>query len=133
MHVSNVLRAARWKYRTQKLTQKFAICAPSHNFVELYLCNQGTTYRQSEKKLVKQNYLLQMSSQYSEPRPSNGLDLFGSLGHPSKFQPVSRLGFFTAATSLTGGQPNLARRLAVYWAGTIYTVSQKNKALQYCP
>jgi len=36
-----------------------------------------------------------------------------SLGHPSKFQRVSRLGSVTAATSLTGGQPNFARRLAV--------------------
>jgi len=40
-----------------KNSQKFAISAPSHNFVGLYLCNKGT-YRQSEKKLVKQQYLL---------------------------------------------------------------------------
>ena len=32
-----------------------------------------------------------------------------SLGHPCKFQSVSRLAFVTAATSLTGGQPNFAR------------------------
>ena len=42
------------------------------------------------------------------------------LGHPSKFQRVSRLGFVTAATSLTGGQPNFARSLAVFWAGILY-------------
>jgi len=36
-----------------------------------------------------------------------------SLGHPSKFQRVSRLGFVTAPTSLNGGQPNFARWLAV--------------------
>ena len=44
----------------------------------------------------------------------------GSLvwGHPSKFQRVSRLGFVTAATSFTGGEPNLARCLAVSWADT---------------
>ena len=40
--------------------QKIAIWAPSHNFVGLYLRNKGT-YRQSEKKLAKQQYLLQMS------------------------------------------------------------------------
>ena len=34
------------------------------------------------------------------------------LGHPSKFQRVSRLGFVTAATSFTEGQPNFARCLA---------------------
>ena len=41
--------------------KKFAICAPSHNFVGLYLCNEGMQ-RQSEKKLVKEQYLLHMSS-----------------------------------------------------------------------
>ena len=43
-----------------------------------------------------------------------------SLGLPSKFQPVSRLGFVTAPTSLYGGQPNFARCLAVSWASTPY-------------
>jgi len=38
-----VLHAAHWKYRTQKI----AICAPSHNFVRLYL-----RIRQSEKNLL---------------------------------------------------------------------------------
>ena len=33
------------------MTQKIAICAPSHNFVGLYLRNEGT-YRQSEKNLL---------------------------------------------------------------------------------
>jgi len=37
-------------------------------------------------KLVKWQYLLHMSSQYSELRPTNGRDLLASLGHsPSKF------------------------------------------------
>jgi len=42
------------------------------------------------------------------------------MGQPSIFQRVSRLGFVTAPTSLNGGQPNFARRLAVSWAGTVY-------------
>jgi len=46
--------------------------------------------------------------------------LMASFGHPSKFQLVSRLAFVTATTSLTGGQPNFARCLAVSWAGTLY-------------
>jgi len=74
-------------------------------------------YRQSENKLVKQQYWLYMSPQYGELRRTNGLDWFGSLRHPSKFQPVSCLAFVTAATLLTGGQPNC---LAVSWAGTLY-------------
>jgi len=61
-----------------------------------------------------------MSPQYGELRPTSSWHRFRSLGHPSKFQRVSRLGFVTAATSFTGGQPNFARCLAVSWAGTLY-------------
>jgi len=61
-----------------------------------------------------------MSPQYGELQPTNGWDRFGSLGHPSKFQLVSRFGFVTASTSLTGSQPNFARCLAVSWAGALY-------------
>ena len=43
-----------------------------------------------------------------------------SLGHLSKFERVSRLGFVAAVTSLNGGQPNFARCLAVSWASTLY-------------
>jgi len=35
------------------------------------------------KKLVKQQYLLYMSPQYGELRPTSGWDRFVSLGHPS--------------------------------------------------
>jgi len=34
------------------------------------------------KKLFKQQYLLHMSSQYGELRPTSGWDHFVSLGHP---------------------------------------------------
>ena len=68
-------------------------------------------YRQSEK----QQYLLHMSSQYAERLRS-----VGEFGHPSKFQPVSRVGFVTAPTSLNEGQPNLAVCSAVSLAGTLY-------------
>ena len=49
---------------------------------------------------------------------TNGWD---RLADPNKFQRVSRLGFVTAPTSLNGGQPNFARCLAVFWAGTLQT------------
>jgi len=55
----------------QKNRQNFAIWAPSHGFVGLYVRKYGT-YRQSEKKLVKQQYLPYMSSQYGELRPTSG-------------------------------------------------------------
>jgi len=37
----------------------------------IYLRNEGT-YRQTEKKLVKQQYVLHMSPQYGELQPTNG-------------------------------------------------------------
>jgi len=107
------------KIQDAKIMKKIAICAPSHNFVWLYLHNWGTC-RQSGKKLVKQQYLLQMSSQYGELPPTNGWDRLASFGHPSKFQRVSYLGFVTAPTSLNGGQPKFARCLAVFCYGTLY-------------
>jgi len=59
-------RAARGslKCRTQKNRQKVAIWAASRSFVGLYVFATIGTYRQSEKKLVKQQYLFHMSSQY---------------------------------------------------------------------
>jgi len=76
-----MLHAARWKYRTQKLCKTIAIGAPSHNFFGLYLRNEGV-HRHGTN--VKQQYLLHMSSQYAEHRPSNGWDLLASLGHPQQ-------------------------------------------------
>ena len=60
------------------------------------------------KKLVKQQCLPHMSSQYGELRPTSGWDLLASFGHPSTFQRVSRLGSVTARHSSRGRQPNFA-------------------------
>ena len=73
-----------------------------------------------EKKIIKQQYLLQMSLQYGKLRPTNGWNWVVSFGHPSEFQRVLRLGFVTAATSLTGGHPNFARYLAMSCVVTLY-------------
>ena len=97
-----------------KRTQKLAIWAPSHNFVGLYLRNWGI-YWQPEKLL---------NSNTSSTYPHNivnfgltsGRDRLAGLGHPSKFQRGSRLGFVTAATSLNGSPSNFARCLPVCWA-----------------
>ena len=76
-------------------------------------------YIDNRKNVFKQQYLIRMSSQYGELRPTNGWDRLASLGHPcSKFQRVSRLGFVIALTSIDGGRPNFARWLAVSWADT---------------
>jgi len=79
--------------------KKISIWAPSHNFVGLSTIG---------KKVVKQQYLLHIFPQYGELRPTSGWDPFVSLGHPCKFQRVSRLGSVTARHSSTGRQPNFA-------------------------
>jgi len=60
------------------------------------------------KKLVKQQYLLHMSLQYAEVRPTNSWDLLASLVHHSKLQRVLRHGSVTARHSSSGRQPNFA-------------------------
>jgi len=72
------------------------------------------------KKLVKQQYLLNMFSQYGELQPTSGWDRSGSLGFPCKLQRVSRHGSVTARHSSIGRQPNFAalnRRRHLYSAG----------------
>ena len=90
-----------------KKSPKITIWAPSHNFVGLYLGNQGT-YRQSEKNVL--------SSNISSTCPHNVVN-FGPLAAeivslvwdtPAKFQQVSRLGSVTARHSSSGRQPNFA-------------------------
>ena len=102
MQVWNALHAASWKYRTQKI----AICTPSHNFCRA-ISSQLRHISTIGKKLIKQQYLLHMSPQYAELRPTSGWDRSGSLGHPCKFQRVSRLGSITARHS-SEHQPNFA-------------------------
>jgi len=102
MLVWNVLHVARWKYRIQKI----AVWAPLHNFVGLYLHNEGT-YRQSEKNLLGSD-ISSTSPQYGELRPTSSWDHFVNLGHPWKIQRVSRLGSITARHSSIGHQPNFA-------------------------
>ena len=113
MQVWNLLHAARWKHRMQKSRQK----SPSgHHRITLsgyiffpIVDTCLSTYRQSEKKLVKHQYLLYMSSQYGELRPTNGWDRLTSLGHPCKFQLVSRLGSITAWHLVVGVSQTLRR------------------------
>jgi len=57
------------------------------------------------KNLVNSN-ARHMSSQYSELRPTSGWDLLASLGHPTAFQQVSRLGSVTARHSSSRRQSN---------------------------
>jgi len=68
------------------------------------------------KKLVKQQYILHLSSQYGELRPTSGWDLLASLGHPTTFQWVSRHGSVTARHSIVVVSQTLRR----WTEGTTY-------------
>ena len=104
-HIMKCAARGSLKIQDAKITQKIDICAPSHNFVSYIFATN--TYINNRKKFVKQQYLLR----YGERRPTNSWDRFTSLGHSSKFQRVSGLGFITApCTSLNGGQSNFARQ-----------------------
>jgi len=74
-------------------------------------------------KLVKQQFLFHMSSQYGELQPISGWYWSTSLGHPSKFQRVSGIDFVTAPTSLNGGQPKCTVFGRILGCYTMYTFS----------
>jgi len=102
-----VLHAARGNYSMQKIAKT----SPSgHHPTTLsgYMFTTKACIDNRTKKLVKQQYLLHMSPQYGELRPTSGWDRSGSLGHPCKFQWVSHLGSVTARHCSSGRQPNFA-------------------------
>jgi len=118
MQVWNVQHAARWKCRTQKIAKNWPSEHHRTNLSGWIFATKA--YIDNRKKVVKQQYLPHISSQYGEPRPTNGWDLFGSLGHPSKFQRVLRLGSVTARHCSSERQPNFAalnRERHLYSAG----------------
>jgi len=106
MQVWNVLHAARWKRRTQKI----ATNSPSgHHRTTLSGYIFVTKARiDNRKKLFQPQYLFHMSLQYGELRHTSGWDLLASMGHPCKFQRISRLGSVTARHSSSGRQSNFA-------------------------
>ena len=118
MQVWNVLHAARWKCRTRKISKN---STPGHHRTTLsgYIFATEAHIDNRKKNLLSSNICL--TCPYNmELRPTSGWDRFVSLGHPSKFQRVSRFGYVTAATSLNGSQPNFALCLAVSWPDTLY-------------
>jgi len=107
MQVWNVLHVARWKYRMQKWHKKL----PSgHHPATLsgYIFATKACI-DNRKKLVKQQYLFHMCPLYGELRPTSGWDRFRSLGHPSYFQRLPRLGCITARHVVVGVSQTLWR------------------------
>ena len=108
MQVWNVQHAARLKYRMQKIAKN----SPSrHHCTILSGCIfRSKAHIDNRKKTVKQQYFLNMSSQYGELRPTNGWALLASLGYPCKFQRVSRLGSVILHGTLVLGVSQTLRR-----------------------
>jgi len=106
MQVWNVVHAARWKCRIQKIAKNLPYW---HHRTTLSGCIFATKACIDNRK----KNLLNSNISSTCPRiwwtsTHNGWDRFGSLGHPSNFQRVSRLGSVTAQHSGSGHQPNLA-------------------------
>jgi len=79
MQVWNVLHAARWKCRTQKIVKNL----PSRTIAQLCRAiSLQLRHVSTIGKTVKQQYLLHMSSQYGELRPTGGWDRSGSFLAP---------------------------------------------------
>ena len=94
-----MLHVHRWKCRTQKI----AIWEPTSLLGYIF----ATKARIGNlKKLVKQQCLPHMSTQFGELGLLAAVIGLVSLGDSSKFQRVSRLGSFTARHSTSGRQPN---------------------------
>jgi len=105
MQIWNMRHAGRWKYRTQKIAKN----SPSgHHRTTLsgYIVANKARIDNWKKKLAKQQYFPHMFLQYGELRPTSGWDGFVSLGHPSYFERLPRLGSVSARHSSSGRQPN---------------------------
>jgi len=119
MQVWSVLYAARWKDRRQKIAKN----SPSaHHRTTL------TGYNFATKALID-NRKNSLNSNISSTCPHSMVN-FGLLaaeigwrvwGTPTKFNVFRVLPslLYRRPTSLSGGQPNFALRLAVSWAGTL--------------
>jgi len=102
----------------RKMTQKIANCASSQTLSSYIFATKACI--DNRKNLLSSNMCSRCPHNMVNFGPLTAEIGWRVLGHPSKFQGVSRLGFVTAATSLIACQPNFARCLAVSWAGTLY-------------
>jgi len=88
MHVWNVLHAARWN--KGRITQKSTSAHHRTNLSGYMFASKA--FIDNRKKFLKQQHLLHHMSYnvVNFDRHTNGWDRLASLGHPSKFQRVSR-------------------------------------------
>jgi len=119
MQVWNVLHAAHWKCRTQKVVKNLPSGTITH------LCRAISWQQRHVSTIGKKNLLnSNVSPTYRHNmvnlQPTSGWDLLASLGHPSKFQRVLHLGSITARHCSSGRQSKftaLNRRRLLHLAG----------------
>ena len=103
----------------RKNRQKFAIWAPSHNFVGLYLRNYSI-YGQSEK-IDRQQYLLHMFPQYGELCPISGWDRLARLRQaPTNFNGFRVLASLLQRRRSTEVNHKLCTMFGRLLAGTVH-------------
>ena len=106
-------------------TDHWLLTAHTHTYARTHARTHASTHISIiRKKLTKQQYVLQMSSQYGELQPTKRWDRLASLRHPSKFQPVWRLGFVTARTLLYSARTHARTR--TYTHTHIHTHQQRH-------
>jgi len=107
-------------FSKKNFRQKIAISAPSHNFVGLYLRNEGM-YRQSEKNLLNSNIssrCLHNMAKFGPLTAEIGLPVWGTPANFNRFRVLASL--LQRRRSPEVSQPNFARCLVVSWACTLY-------------
>jgi len=127
MQIWNVLHAARWKYQDAKSRQKSPSAHHRTNMSGYIFATKARI--ENRKKFVKQQYLLQMSPRHGELRPTNGWDRLTSLGHPCKFQLVSRLSSVTARHLVVGAS---SQTLQCWTDGATY-IRQRDHHVEHWP
>jgi len=128
MQVWNVLHAARWKYRTQKIAKK----SPSghhHKTLSGYIfATKARIDRQSEKKLVKQQYLLHMSHNMVNFSPLAAEIISLVWGTPANFNGFHVLAVLLHGTPVLGVSQTLRR-----WTEDITYIQQGGHHVTHWP
>ena len=81
-----------------------------------------------KKKLVKQQWLFHMSSQYGELRPTNGWDWFTSVGTSANFSGFRVLAALLHVTPVVGVSQNLWR-----WTQGVTYIRQGDHEVRHWP
>jgi len=127
MSTSTILpHSANLEYRSEVCCKRFAENTGRKNYAKnrhlrtiAQLCwaiSSQLRYRPTiGKKLVKPRYLLYVTSQYGELRPTNGWNRLVSFDAPQQILTGFASWLWYCTDVLNGGQPNFAQCLAVSW------------------